>query len=258
MNIKDININDLKEYENNPRHNEAAIDKVVESIKEFGFKVPIIIDQNNVIVTGHTRIKAARKLGLKKVPCIIADDLSPEQIKAFRLADNKVSEYATWDEDKLYTELMELKVINFDIESFGFETKDIDTSNINVDEVIEKFESEKSNKVIEEPQTFNKLTDEFIAPPFSIFDTRQGYWQDRKRAWKELGLDSGTGRDDALLGKGLLQLAEKTGANLTGTSIFDPVLCEIIYKWFNVKNGSIYDPFAGGSVRGIVAEKLGY
>lgn len=258
MNIKDVNINELKEYENNPRHNEAAVDKVVESIKEFGFKVPIIIDQNNVIVTGHTRIKAARKLGLKKVPCIIADDLSPEQIKAFRLADNKVSEYATWDEDKLYTELMELKVVNFDIESFGFETKDIDTSNINVDEVIEKFENEKPSKTIEEPQTINKLTDEFIAPPFSIFDTRQGYWQERKRAWKELGLDSGTGRDDALLGKGLLQLAEKTGANLTGTSIFDPVLCEIIYKWFNVKNGSIYDPFAGGSVRGIVAEKLGY
>ena len=133
MNIKEIDINILKEYENNPRHNEAAVDKVAESIKEFGFKVPIIIDQDNVIIAGHTRIKAARKLGLKKVPCIIADDLSPEQIKAFRLADNKVSEYATWDEDKLYTELMELKVINFDIESFGFDIKEINEPEENLE-----------------------------------------------------------------------------------------------------------------------------
>lgn len=133
MNIKDMNINDLKEYENNPRHNEAAVDKVVESIKEFGFKVPIIIDQNNVIIAGHTRLKAARLLDIETVPCIIADDLSPEQIKAFRLADNKVSEYATWDEDKLYTELMELKVINFDIESFGFDIKEINEPEENIE-----------------------------------------------------------------------------------------------------------------------------
>ena len=148
MNIKDININDLKEYENNPRHNEAAVDKVVESIKEFGFKVPIIIDQNNVIITGHTRIKAAKKLGLKKVPCIIADDLSPEQIKAFRLADNKVSEYATWDEDKLYTELMELKIVNFDIESFGFDIKDIkqDEFDITPDDFGTDFELPSNDK----------------------------------------------------------------------------------------------------------------
>lgn len=126
MNIKDIDINLLKEYENNPRNNENAVDKVVESIKEFGFKVPIIIDENNVIITGHTRLKAAKKLELETVPCLIADDLTPEQIKAFRLADNKVSEYATWDEDKLYNELIELQTLDFNIESFGFETKEID------------------------------------------------------------------------------------------------------------------------------------
>ena len=133
MNIKEIDINILKEYENNPRHNEAAVDKVAASIKEFGFKVPIIMDQNNVIVAGHTRLKAARKLGLEKVPCIIADDLSPEQIKAFRLADNKVSEFATWDEEKLHTELMDLKVIDFDIESFGFDIKEINEPEENIE-----------------------------------------------------------------------------------------------------------------------------
>lgn len=127
MKIQNIDINLLKEYENNPRLNDHAVDKVAKSIKEFGFKVPIVIDENYVIVTGHTRIKAAKELGLEKVPCLIADDLSPSQIKAFRLADNKVSEFATWDENKLFDELMDLQVVDFNIETFGFETKTIET-----------------------------------------------------------------------------------------------------------------------------------
>lgn len=117
------------------------MEKVKESIKEFGFKVPIVIDKHNIIIAGHTRVKAAKELGIKKIPCIIADDLSSEQIKAFRLADNKVSEYSSWDEDKLYVELMELKVVDFNIETFGFETKEIDTSSADIDSIIEKFEN---------------------------------------------------------------------------------------------------------------------
>lgn len=105
MNIIEINISDIKEYENNPRNNENAIEPVANSIKEFGFKVPIILDRDNVIVAGHTRIRAAKKLGLETVPCVIADDLTPEQIKAFRLADNKVGEIAEWDFTKLEEEL---------------------------------------------------------------------------------------------------------------------------------------------------------
>lgn len=124
MLIKDISIDLITEYENNPRNNDKAVDKVAESIREFGFKVPVIIDKDNVIVTGHTRVKAARKLGLETVPCIVADDLTPEQIKAFRLADNKVAELATWNEDKLYAELLELQTLDFNIESFGFEIKE--------------------------------------------------------------------------------------------------------------------------------------
>lgn len=139
MKMQEINIDFIKEYENNPRKNDVAIEKVAKSIKEFGFKVPIIIDKNNIIVTGHTRLKAAKQLKMKKVPCIIADDLTPEQVKAFRLADNKVSEYSTWDLDKLQSELIELKVIDFNIEDFGFETKNIDTSTANVNEILEKF-----------------------------------------------------------------------------------------------------------------------
>lgn len=125
MEIITKKIDEVIPYENNPRKNEEAVDYVAKSIKEFGFKVPIIIDKDNVIVTGHTRLKAAKKLGLKEVPCIMADDLTEEQIKAFRLADNKVSEIATWDFDLLNLELDDITNIN--MEDFGF-TFDLDVT----------------------------------------------------------------------------------------------------------------------------------
>lgn len=108
-------------YANNPRNNDMAVEPLKNSIKEFGFKVPIIIDKDGEIVAGHTRLKAAKELELEEVPCIIADDLTPEQVKAFRLADNKVGELAEWDFDLLDLELEELENVNFDMEGFGFE-----------------------------------------------------------------------------------------------------------------------------------------
>lgn len=119
MNIIEMSVDDLIPYENNPRKNDEAVDKVALSISAFGFKVPIVIDKDNVIVTGHTRLKAAKKLGIKTVPCIKADDLTDEQIKAFRLADNKVSEFSEWDEEKLMKELEALGDI--DMSLYGFE-----------------------------------------------------------------------------------------------------------------------------------------
>jgi ParB-like chromosome segregation protein Spo0J len=121
MQIEEINTHVLIPYSNNPRNNESAVDAVAASIEEFGFKVPIIIDKDNVIVAGHTRLKAALKIGLEKVPCIKADDLTPEQLKAFRLADNKVGELATWDFNKLEEELAEL---DMDMSAFGFTQED--------------------------------------------------------------------------------------------------------------------------------------
>ena len=120
--IEYLNLKDIKPYENNPRNNDNAVEEVAKSIKEFGFKVPIVIDRNNIIVTGHTRYKASQLLKLKKVPCIRATDLTKDQVKAFRLADNKVSELATWDMGKLE---IELGMIQLDMEEFGF---DIDFS----------------------------------------------------------------------------------------------------------------------------------
>ena len=117
-------LKDIKQYENNPRKNDEAVKYVAESIKEFGFKVPIVIDSNNVIVAGHTRWKAANSLNIKEVPCIIADDLSDDQIKAYRLADNKVSEFAEWDFNILNLELDEL--LNFDMSAFGFDIDEVE------------------------------------------------------------------------------------------------------------------------------------
>lgn len=123
MNIVMKKPSELFEYENNPRNNEAAIEAVANSIKEFGFKVPIVITKEHVIIAGHTRLKASLKLGLASVPCIIADDLTEGQIKAFRLADNKTAELATWDFSKLEDELSH---IEFDMTLFGFEAMEAD------------------------------------------------------------------------------------------------------------------------------------
>lgn len=106
--IEMMSVDELIPYENNPRLNDYAVDYVAESIQNYGFKVPIIIDKNNVIVAGHTRLKAAQQLGIKEVPCIIADDLTDEQIKAFRIADNKVSDFSLWDNTLLLQELEEI------------------------------------------------------------------------------------------------------------------------------------------------------
>lgn len=118
MQIKDINIGDLIPYEKNPRKNENAIEYVKNSIEQFGFRVPIVIDKNNVIVCGHTRYVAAKQLGLDKVPCVVADDLTEEQISAYRLADNKVAEFSDWDMSLLNEELD--KLLDFDMSAFGF------------------------------------------------------------------------------------------------------------------------------------------
>ena len=139
MKIVYKNIEELKPYENNPRINDEAVEPVANSIKAFGFKVPIIIDKNNVIVAGHTRYKASQLLKLKKVPCIIANDLTEEQVKACRLADNKVSEKSEWNFELLDEELKEITSI--DMSDFDFD--------INFDDDIEDTNPEMENKELD-------------------------------------------------------------------------------------------------------------
>ena len=128
---------EIKPYENNPRNNNEAVEKVAVSITDYGFRVPIIIDSNNVIVAGHTRYKAALKIGCESVPCIVIDDLTPEQIRAYRLVDNKTAEYSSWDFEMLEKEL---KSLDIDISEFEFpdlgETLDISDDDFYTDETV--------------------------------------------------------------------------------------------------------------------------
>ena len=158
MQIIDKKIGEIKPYENNPRKNDNAVDAVASSISQFGFKNPIVIDGNNVIICGHTRYKAAKKLGLDVVPCVVADDLTEEQIKAYRLADNKVAELAEWDIDLLGDELDE--IFDIDMSDFGFdlsEEKPPEREDLS-DKVGETYEViiECANE-IEQEQIYNKL-----------------------------------------------------------------------------------------------------
>lgn len=105
MNIREVSVSRLREYENNPRNNDLAVEKVKYSIERFGFLFPVVIDMNYTIVCGHTRVRACREMGIQTVPCIVADELSEEQINLFRLVDNKTSEYSDWDFEKLKEEL---------------------------------------------------------------------------------------------------------------------------------------------------------
>ena len=144
MTVNDKKLSEIKPYENNPRNNDGAVDAVAASIKEFGFKQPIVVDANGVIVAGHTRYKAAKKLKLKTVPVVVADDLTDEEIKAYRLADNKVGELAEWDFDSLADELSD--IFDLDMSQFGF---DVDMSEAPDEPKEENYEP----KEVEEPKS---------------------------------------------------------------------------------------------------------
>lgn len=243
LKIEYLPLDALTPYERNARKHEAAdVQTIKNSIKEFEMCDPIgIWGDKNIIVEGHGRLMALKELGHTQAPCIRLDHLTDEQRRAYALAHNKTAEMSEWDFDKVEAEIANIEI---DMEQFGFEVEF-------EDDMAEPIEERKS------------LVDNFIVPPFSILDTRQGYWQDRKRAWKDLGIQSELGRSENLINApDLPEYARYGGNTLKGvapqTSIFDPVLCEICYKWFCNDGGKIYDCFAGGSVRGIIASKLGY
>lgn len=120
MQIENWNINDVKPYENNPRKNDEAVEKVANSIKNFGWQQPIVVDKEGVVIVGHTRLKAAQMLELEEVPVLVAKDLTDDQAKAYRLADNKTGELAIWDFPKLNLELEDIDWLDMNMEDFGF------------------------------------------------------------------------------------------------------------------------------------------
>ena len=233
MIIEKKKISDLKPAPYNPRKSsdkqEANLKK---SLEKFGVVEPIVFNkQTGHIVGGHFRIRELKKLGYKEVDCVIVD-LNEDDEKELNIRLN--ANTGDWDFDELAN--------NWDAGQLTEWGIDFPTW--------QEVETEKEQN--------KKLSDRFIIPPFSILNAKSGEWTQRKNYWLSLGIKSEEGRDNNLL-ESLNKLAKKSGqGEQKDNSIFDPVLCELAYKWFNIPNGKILDCFAGGSVRGIVAAKLGY
>lgn len=155
MEIKYLNLELLNPYANNARLNEKAVDKVASSIKTYGFKNPILIDGNNEIIAGHTRLLAAKKLGLKEVPTILVDDLTSEEVKAYRIADNKTAEYAEWNFELLAQEMEELKLADYDLGLTGFDMSEAEKL---MDEFNKENESEEDDFDVDGALPENPIT----------------------------------------------------------------------------------------------------
>ncbi len=255
-------------YARNARtHTEAQVAQIAASIREFGWTNPILVDGQSGVIAGHGRLLAARVLALPQVPCIELSHLTDAQRRAYILADNRLALNAGWDEELLALEMAELKALDVDLTLLGFGDEEI---------------SSLLDQMLEDAPPVTTLAERFVVPPMSVLDTRQGYWKERRDAWLAQGIESEVGRDKLLtfsissqppeVYKAKNDFEARAGHAVSwqeffeahpeecrqpGTSIFDPVLCEIAYRWFCPPGGRVLDPFAGGSVRGIVAELLG-
>ncbi|WP_311080943.1 ParB N-terminal domain-containing protein [Paenibacillus polymyxa] len=257
MEIRVLPIEQINAAAYNPRVDlqpgDPEYEKLKASIESFGYVEPIVWNERTGnMVGGHQRYKImVNELGHTELTVSVVD-LDDQQEKLLNLALNKIS--GNWDDAALYQLLDGLEESGADLALSGFnmdELKELASSlELDVDDL----------DVPNEPDTV-PLIDRFIIPPFSVLDTRQGYWQERKRQWLQMGIQSEEGRGDSLLynmeGQSEFMRAAMEAAG-GGTSIFDPVLCEIMYRWFCPEGGCVLDPFSGGSVRGIVAEYLGY
>lgn len=234
MKIIDLNINDINQYENNTKiHTDEQIEQIAKSIRRY---------------------LALKKLGVKEVPVIKLEHLTEEQKREYILVHNKLTMNTGFDLEKLQ---LELESIEFDMSQFDFDIfKDEKWSDQFDEEYRDKDGNVNTLEKLKNNPSETKLKDRFVVPPFSVLNTESGDWQTRKRSWLELGIKSEVGREENLVFSKSLQTP-----TLNGTSVFDPVLCEVSYRWFsptNVGEVKILDCFAGGSVRGVVAERLGH
>lgn len=243
MQIEYLAPNSLTPSPHNARiHPPEQIQAIADNIRENGFLRPVLIDKDNGIIGGHGGVEAAKLLELPEIPCVRAEHLTEAQIRAYMLADNRLAEMSFYDMDAVAKELEALSEMGFDLALTGFDLEEVQK------------EAERLERELRRKDCPTSLNDTFLVPPFSVLDTRQGYWQERKRQWMDYGIKSEVGRGGNLTFAKSLQMSK----NDNGTSVFDPVLCEIMYRWFNVPGGSVFDPFAGGSVRGVVAKCTGH
>jgi hypothetical protein len=203
MTIETRPVDRLIPYVRNARtHSEDQIAQIAASIAEFGFVNPVLIGADDVIVAGHGRVLAAKLLGLPEVPVIVLDHLSEAQRRALVIADNKIAENAGWDEAMLRAELAALREEEFDLDLLGFSDADllrmldsIDGSSLPGGEDAGGSGNPPAGSPASEPSS--TLAERFGIPPFSVLDARKGWWQERKRAWIELGIRSEFGRGAA-------------------------------------------------------------
>lgn len=260
-------------YARNARtHSPEQVRQLKASMLEFGWTNAVLADAAG-IVAGHGRVMAARELLAEgkslrfpngspippgMVPVVDCSGWTETQRRAYILADNKLALESGWDDDMLQLELRELQGAGFDLDAAGW--GDDGLGGI-LGEDPEAAAQESADRV----KANGALADRFLIPPFSILNARDKRWQDRKNAWLSLGIASEMGRKDGLTyAKGrdvndptLDDVSRKLLSQSDGTSIFDPVLAELAYTWFCPPGGLVLDPFAGGSVRGLVAGRLG-
>lgn len=177
----------IRPYEQNPRViSDAAIDKVAASIKTFGWRQPIVVDDAGVILVGHTRLQAAKRLNLEQVPVHVAAGLSVEAARAYRLADNRTHDEARWNTEGLGFELAQLAAAGFDLALTGFDPGELPVEFPGEQPILSPANATAGPSP--------RLAERFGIPPFSVFNAREGWWQDRKRAWIDLGIRSELGR----------------------------------------------------------------
>ena len=185
MKVEMMGIDKLIPYARNSRtHSDEQVAQVAASIREFGFTNPVLIDSKDSIIAGHGRVLAARKLQLDSVPCIRLDHLTETQKRAYIIADNKLALNSGWDDELLKLELDELKLEGFDLDLTGF----------SADELLALGDEEEIESPSEGEAPKGNLSDRFMIPPFSVLNAREGWWQNRKRAWLAIGIKSELGR----------------------------------------------------------------
>jgi len=276
LKIQEIPLKNIALLAGNPRR--GNIDAVAESMEANGVYQPVIINRGThtgremEVIAGNHRVQAAQKLGLESIPAIVLDITDSEAIR-IALADNRTSDLAEYDAQALLDMLDDLD----DLVGTGYDLDDLDELRADLEEIAEEIEPEKEEG--------GSLEEQFGTPPFTTLSARGGAWQARKRAWAASGIESVAGRQEELVSGApnylytnfmdVKEIAEKAaGKKLTnqeildsefaeklvevgGTSTFDAALCEILYRWFSREGDEITDPWAGGSVRGIVASAMG-
>jgi DNA modification methylase len=233
-----------KPYEKNPRMiSPEAIQKTARSIKEYGWRQPIVVDENDEILVGHTRLLAAKSLGAEEVPVHVAEGLNEKQKRGYRIADNRTGTETQWDFPMLTTELEWLNDAEFDLTLTAFDPGEINGF-LSYDENENPYDAYADGEK-------GSMASNFGAPPFSVLDTRQKYWQDRKEWWNARIGDQGESRENTLAAKG--SVMEGIGS----VSLLDASLAEIICRWFGAEDFHTFDCFAGDTVFGYVCASLG-